>query len=115
MRFILKIQINIVPLQANWKIIMESKYTRTKAKSIIHLIWLEKDDNDPTKHEYFSYAAALFEKYSSEELGFTKIRLNNAFSELEKAGKPTIYTPRNGKVKVIRGILVDKKKTSEQG
>lgn len=102
-------------MQANWKIIMESKYIRSKAKSIIHLIWANKDDNDPTKHEYFSYAAALFEKYSAEELGFSKIRLNNAFSELEKAGKPTIYIPRNGMVKVIRGILVDKKKTSEQG
>ena len=101
-------------MQAKYKN-MESKYIRNKAKSIIHLIWVNKDNNDPTKHEYFSYAAALFEKYSAEELGFSKIRLNNAFSELEKAGKPTIYIPRNGMVKVIRGILVDKKKTSEQG
>lgn len=91
---------------------MESKYIRAKAKSIIHLIWLNKDDNDPTKHEYFSYAAALFQKYSAEELGFSKIRLNNAFSELEKAEKPTIFIPRSGKVKVIRGILIDKKKIS---
>ena len=92
---------------------MESKYIRAKAKSIIHLIWVNKDDSDATKHEYFSYAAALFEKYSAEELGFSKTRLNNAFSEKDKAGEPAIYTPRNGNVKVIRGILMDKKKSQQ--
>ena len=86
---------------------------RVKAKSIIHLIWLDKNEDDPDRHEYFSYAAAMFDKYSAAELGFSKIRLNNAFSELEKAEKPTIFIPRSGKVKVIRGILIDKKKISQ--
>jgi len=85
---------------------------RVKPKNILHLIWLDKEDDDIAKHEYFSYASALFEKYSPEVLGFSKTRLNNAFSELEKAGKPAVYIPRGGKVKVIRGTLIDKKKVS---
>ena len=86
---------------------------RVKPKSILHLIWLDKEADDVTKHEYFSYASALFEKYSAEDLGFSRIRLNNAFSELEKEGKPTIFIPRGGKVKIIKGILIDKKKIKE--
>ena len=87
---------------------------RVKPKNILHLIWLEKEDDDITKHEYFSYASALFEKYSPKVLGFSKTRLNNAFSELEKAGKPAVFIPRGGKVKIIKGVLIDKKKVSSK-
>lgn len=64
------------------------------------------------KHEYYSSAAALYERHSSLDLGISQGALNNYFSKCSQQGKECVY--HNTQCIIRRGKLNAKTQNTKE-
>ena len=79
---------------------MNKPANHSKIKHVIHL-------TINGKHEYFSSAASLYDKYDAKSLGISKASLINHFCKCNSLGMDIEYS--NDKCCIRRGIIQQRK------